>query len=424
MSKYLLFISLGMLLFFNSCTKDSCVNETTYLRYDAVYVTPEEYRVPVTIEPAQPLKEPGKIYFYKNYIFINEPRKGVHLINNQDPKNPVNERFIAIKGNIDMAIMNDILYVDSYTDLVGIELSNIQNPTQVFRKENVFSSHYFTSNIGILSHYAPTEVKQTVSCQNQNFGRSWFGNIEDNQVFIRFDGQSLKNYSANGSAAPVVTGQGGSMARFTISKSHLYAIGDAEIFSLEILNDGLVSDPNKTALPWGIETIFPYEQNLFVGANNGLHILNIDNPKAPKLVSTFQHARSCDPVVQDDIAYVTLRSGNVCEGFTNQLEVIDVKDILKPKLLYTFQMDNPHGLAVHNNNLFLCEGKFGLKTFDISDLSKIGSSQKSHIKDFHAWDAIALHDNILLVIGEDGFMQYDNANASNLKLLSIIRVSK
>lgn len=420
-TKYLLFLALAGFLF-GACNQDKCEEVRTYVRYDPVFTTTDEFRVPIEAEAARVLKEPGKIYFYNQYILINEMREGIHVIDNQDPSNPNNIAFIPIPGNIDMAIMNDMLYADAYTDLVILDIGNIDVPQLVDRKEDVFTSHYHSGPQGLLSHYKESEITEQLDCSMENFGAPFFFRDE----FLMFDmangirSETVNNFSSSG--APNV-GQGGSMARFTISKNHLYVIGDQSLFSMPITGSGQVGNSVETALPWGIETIFPYKDYLFVGANNGLHIVDINTPTSPSHVSTFQHANACDPVVvQNDIAFVTLRSGNDCQGFTDQLEVIDVKDILKPKLLHSFKMDNPHGLAVDGQDLFLCEGRHGLKVFDIEDISRIPSNLRSHLKGFDAYDAIAIHGKSLLVIGKDGFRQYDYTDPANLKLLSNIPV--
>jgi len=415
---------LGAFFLMSSCVQDKCSETRTYVRYDPVYVTQEEYRVAVVPEAPRVLRAPGKIYFYNDYILINEVREGIHVINNQDPSNPVNTMFIPIKGNIDMAIMNDVLYADAYTDLVILNLQNIQQPSVLTRRNDVFSSHYHAGPNGIVSHYQETDVKEHLDCSMEFFGSPFFfrGELAFVGNFDSFSGAFPTNASGGGGQNASV-GQGGSMARFTISKEHLYAIGNSELFALPILIGGDVGTAIRTGLPWGIETIFPYKDYLFVGANNGLHIVDITQPTSPRHVSTFQHANACDPVVvQDDIAFVTLRSGTECQGFVNQLEVIDVKNILSPRLLHTHPMQNPHGLAVDGDHLFLCEGNFGLKTFNIKDLSKISSNLISHLKGFDAFDVIAIRGKSLLVIGKDGFRQYDYSNPSNLVLISTIPV--
>jgi hypothetical protein len=135
-------------------------------------------------------------------------------------------------------------------------------------------------------------------------------------------------------------------------------------------------------IEWDIETIFPYKTNLFIGSSSGMHILDISSPESPAKVSTYVHIRSCDPVVVDDkYAYVTLRSGTACQGFTNQLEVIDITDLKAPELLKTYPMTNPHGLGIDKSTLFICDGRDGLKAFDASDVYKIDQAPLAHYKD-------------------------------------------
>jgi len=417
MKKGIFGIAVLLLLFLSSCTEDKCSNSITYTLLEPVYVLADSLNQNAEIQSPKALKNPGKIYFYNNYIFINEPREGFHVIDNTNPSNPINEKFVAISGNVDLAVMNDFLYADAYKDLVILDLRDMNAIAQVSRKKDVFKSYNHSSNASyILSHYKETTIQQTLDCSHQNYGKPYY----EDALGVYYDGNTIGFGKAN-AVAPSQVGKGGSMARFTISKGHLFAIGQNEIFSMAIQNDGLVSTASKTSLPWGIETIFPYKDYLFIGAEAGMHIMTITNPAAPTLTATFQHARACDPVVvQDDIAYVTLRDGNECAGFVNQLDVIDVKDVLNPKLLHSYKMTHPHGLVIEGNHLYLCEGKSGLKVFDISDKSKISSHQVGHYQGFHAWDAISLTGHSLLLIGDDGFRQYDHKDPKNLTLLSEI----
>ena len=85
-------------------------------------------------------------------------------------------------------------------------------------------------------------------------------------------------------------------------------------------------------------------------------------------------------------------------------------------------MENPHGLGIDNGKLFICEGKFGLKSFDANSSNDI--KLQEHIKDVNAFDVIPLQGNLLLMVGSDGFYQYDYSDPKNLKLLSKIAVQK
>ena len=46
-----------------------------------------------------------------------------------------------------------------------------------------------------------------------------------------------------------------------------------------------------------------------------MQIYDNSQPEIPLTSSSFFHATSCDPVVANDsMAYVTLRTGNTCQG--------------------------------------------------------------------------------------------------------------
>jgi hypothetical protein len=181
------------------------------------------------------------------------------------------------------------------------------------------------------------------------------------------------------------------------------------------------SDPklgSKVEIGWSIETIFPYANNLFIGAQNGMYIYDISEPSAPEYMSTFAHVTSCDPVVvNDEFAFVTLRSGTECQGYTNQLDVIDIKNLYNPQLIKSYAMENPHGLGLDGDALFICEGDYGLKIFNASDIETIDENLIKYYKEIHAYDVIPYNDN-LIMIGMDGLYQYDYSSLDNVQLLS------
>jgi hypothetical protein len=74
------------------------------------------------------------------------------------------------------------------------------------------------------------------------------------------------------------------------------------------------------------------------------------------------------------------------------------------------------------NTLTVCEGTFGLKSYNAADPMDLKLTQ--HIKDINAYDVIQLSTNHLLMIGKDGLYQYNNSDKSNLKLLSKITVNR
>ena len=93
--------------------------------------------------PPKPLVNPGKIYVYRDFLFVNESGKGVHVINNTTPAAPKPYAFISIEGNVDISIKDDVLYADNLSDLVTLDISDVGNIKVLGRIKNVFESRSF-----------------------------------------------------------------------------------------------------------------------------------------------------------------------------------------------------------------------------------------------------------------------------------------
>lgn len=403
-----------------SCVEDQCEATYEYVAYEPVYIVPEDLRQPVETEPARALEEPGKIYVYQNYLFINEVGKGIHIYDNSDPANPTPIRFINIPGNENMAVKGGMLYADNHVDLVAIDISNPNSPVYAGRTEDVFPNYGIHQELGIIVEYKPTDMTEQVPC-NEYTGQSIFWRNE--MVFVdqaSSDNAFLASESSNQASGDV--GIGGSMARFTMAMDHLYVVDDSRLHVFDLSAADAPERANVVHLGWGIETIFPLGDKLFIGANNGMHIYNNSQPTQPEFLSTFRHATACDPVFVDgDVAYVTLRDGQPCQTFTNQLDVVDVSNLTNPKLIKSFPMHNPHGLSKYEQALFICENEQGVKVLDATDNTTVGQKIIARMPGFQAYDIITLPQRQLaLVIGSDGFYQFDIQQPENPKLVSEI----
>jgi hypothetical protein len=413
-----------------SCT-DHCDKLVSYTYYKPVYTTAEEIRAAFKFMPPEVIHFPGKIYLLGNYLFVNEINEGIHIIDNSDPANPQKVGFINIPGNHDMAAKGDILYADSYIDLLAIDVSNLSDVKIVKRIEGVFNDHYYIldqfneQGAAVLVSYEEidTTFNDLSECNDVAPPVLMFGGIEA-AMDMAYNGATSLSAETNFYSPVASAGIGGSMARFAIVNDKLYTVGT---YYLQVFDISNLSDPEEGSwidLGWGIETIFPYGNNLFIGANNGMHIYDISEPESPVYISTFAHVTSCDPVViRDTVAFVTLRSGTECQGFTNQLDVLNIKNLYNPVLIKSYPMENPHGLGVDQNALFICEGDFGLKVFDAGDIYSIDQHLVKYYKEIHAYDVIPFND-ILIMIGEDGLYQYDYGNLDDIKYLSNISIAR
>ncbi|MFD1615233.1 hypothetical protein [Gelatiniphilus marinus] len=407
-----LFLSL---VFFSliSCEKDD-------VEYQFVKVaTPElmsktAFRNLVKVEPPTNIKEAGKIYAYKDYIFVSDAKAGVHIIDNSNPESPKAIKFINIPANEDISVKDDFLYADSATDLVVFDISDINTISIVERLEDVFDFYHEIPNIPEgtqLMDYAKYDA-------NTHIIVGWTQSLERRKkedfvwgtgdIFFS-DGNGLTNVSES------VIGTGGSLARFQIVKNYLYTVGTRKmnIFNIQNLKSPILENTQQAG--WNIETMFQADNHLYLGSTRGMYIYSLANPAAPEYVSEFVHWESCDPVVVDgDYAYVTLRGGNLCGQQESVLEIIDISDKTKPTLAVRYGLENPYGLGIKGNMLFVCDGTAGLKLFDKTDPLNI--SMTKNLKNIQATDVIPL-ENTLIMIGGNTLYQYQYG-INDVKLIS------
>lgn len=417
-----IFLLLVFIFFFLSSCEDQRVQTVKWIEYEPVYMSNEEFVNTVGMEEPRELKKPGKIYFYDGYLFVNERNEGVHIIDNSDPSSPSHVGFINIPANKDIAVKEDLLYADSNSDLLVFDIRDMQNAELVSRTEDVFNTSaneapgiahsQVDPSKGVVVDWKPVEVEEV--CEGDCRG---FRPPSTTGISAFSDGGVAGSESAGGASE----GVGGSMARFAITGDYLYAVDTRKLITFDITAE----EPSRKSMKdvgWNIETIFPHENSLFIGSERAMYIYDITDPAAPARLSVYNHLTACDPVVVEaNYAFVTLRNGNRCVNQVNRLEVIDVEDRFNPRRVAFYEMINPHGLGIDDGILFISEGNEGLKIMDAKD--PLDVKQLKHIKTIKTFDVIPFND-VLMVTGDGGILQYDYSNIDDIRHLSTIPVSE
>ncbi|MFW6157271.1 MAG: LVIVD repeat-containing protein [Balneolaceae bacterium] len=380
----------------------------------------EEFANSVAMEGPRELNKPGKIYFHDGYLFVNEVNKGVHIFDNRDPSSPTKVGFINIPANKDLAVKDDLLYADSHSDLLVFDIQNMEDAELISRKEDVFLTapnqapglqhSHVDPDRGVVVDWEPVEVEEV--CENNC--AEFRGNIAAAESASFSTADASLGSSSGG-------GVGGSMARFVIAGDYLYAVDDQNLLTFDIAS----AEPSQRGdenVGWAIETIFSADSSLYIGSASAMYIYDISSPATPKQLSTYTHLTACDPVVvEGDLAYVTLRAGDRCPRGVNRLEVIDVEDRTLPNKIAQYEMKSPHGLGIDDGRLFISEGEHGLKIMDAEDPYNI--KQVQHIEDIKTFDVIPFN-NVLMVTGNDGILQYDYSDLNNVQLMSTILIER
>ena len=396
--------------------KDSCTNEMIYDANVPVYLSYEDLRQPVTVKSSETLAKPGKFWRKDTYLFVSDINKGIHIYNVANANAPYEMAFVNVPGVMDVAVKDHYLLADSYTDLLVLDISNPAQPTQVKRLNDVFPYNPFKTAAhegfpvltpdeaqGVIVDWKIEKVKDEQACSG---GSSVFYNCATCDM--------MTSTGSVASSGPATFSGGGSMAAFAVMGDYLYTVDANTLHAYSIADPTNPSQTSVQQIGWNIETIVAYQRYLFIGTQTGLQIFGIQNsPGTPTYISGFSHATSCDPViVQDNTAYVTLRSGTPCQGNNNQLDILNVQQIQNPVLIRTYPLSQPHGLGIDGNILVVCEAGYGVKIFNAADpnnLLELGTLPSLNVHD------VILYNGIALFIGNTGIWVYTYDSAGNFQ---------
>lgn len=427
MKSTILKLAIGCSLLAAICSCSERYTETiTYMVNEPVLMSVAEFRssVKVTAEKHE-IENYGKICFYNGYLFIAENGKGIHIVNNSNPETPTIAGFIELLGNFDMAVRNNMLYADMFTDLVWFDITNPEVPVAAGCLPNAFPAALPLMGNGYGYDY------QQVNSVREKGDRIIVGwkLTERTEDVERYRGNSRwgtleyhTTSNAGDKAGAVSTGVNGSMSSFALYSDYLYSVMNNQMTVISLAGEMPVVTTETVYVGNNVETIFSYKDAMFMGTPTGMLIYSVANPLKPEYRSQISHVYGCDPVVvENDLAYVTIHSGNFCGQNNNELFVIDVSDIKNPHQLVSYTMTSPKGVGIDNGTLFVCDD--GLKIFDAHNPQTIMANRLAHYTGMEGYDVIPF-ENTLMMIAEDGIYQYDYSDLNSIKTISKLEFKK
>lgn len=413
---------LGFCLLLASCSlfKDEIIDDREMV--DVAYFVPQyettaQLAAKVTVESPKDYAEAGKIVTYQNYIFINKPNEGIHVVDNSNPASPVNLYFINIPGSLDLTIIDDHLYSDMFSALVVFDISDVTLPDLIedFTVEEVFYYNPYRTLDNVSRPEVGYDYTQYESIDDsRGIVTGWEVEIrqeplEDQILYLRLEDTAIAETTSSDQAngfSEVSTA--GSMTRFLPIDRYLYTINFNELVLFFIGDNYQPSRFARLDTGTQAETLFQLNDLLFVGSTTGMLMYDVTSPDNPNYLNSIEHFRSCDPVVADEnYAYVTLRGGTNCFTETNELQIIDIRTPEELSVVARQVMFNPHGLAIHQDYLLVCDGSAGLKVLDVSNREQPEILSTDNIP--FAYDIIVDFPSAL-VVGEGVLYQYDLSN--------------
>ena len=235
-------------------------------------------------------------------------------------------------------------------------------------------------------------------------------------MYSLFTVSCTKESGTNASAANSQNGQNGSLSRFIIVNNYLYTISNDALSVYNISNAATPIYKSKVSVGFSIQTIFAYQDKLFIGSNTDMYIYSLANPEAPTKLSTVTYfVRGDDPVVANDtVAYSTVRN-----QFGGVLNCFNIKNINDPFIVNNLPMINPYGLGIKNTALYVCEADSGIKVFNIAKAYTPVLSKTLRFNET-AYDVIVA-GNILVCYIKGGIAFFDIANALSPVFISSIK---
>jgi hypothetical protein len=227
-----------------------------------------------------------------------------------------------------------------------------------------------------------------------------------------------KDGASSASADAASAGQNGSLTRFIVVNNYLYTISNDALKVYNITSPSTPIYKSIQQVGFAIQTIFPYQDKLFIGSNNAMFIYSLANPEVPtKLAEVPYFVRGRDPIVAiDSIAYSTVRNEF---GGGGVLNTFNIKNINQPFNVRTIIMSSPYGLGLKDSALYVCEADSGLKVFNI--VKPFVPALKRHIKfNETAYDVI-VKANILVCYIKGGVALFDITNVHSPVLISTVK---
>lgn len=210
----------------------------------------------------------------------------------------------------------------------------------------------------------------------------------------------------------------GSLTRFITVGNYLYMVDNSSLKTYSIAAPANPVFKASVNVGFAIETIFPYQDKLFIGSSSAMYIYSISNPENPAFVSQVAYfVRGRDPIVAiDSVAYSTVRNVNFPGGVLN---VFNIKNISQPQNVRIHNLQNPYGLGLKDSALYVCEAEAGLRIFNIKNTYL--PAERSLFTNNETYYDVIVQGNMLICYIKGGLSFVDITNLFNPVLIATVK---
>ncbi|MCB0664624.1 MAG: hypothetical protein KDC80_02325 [Saprospiraceae bacterium] len=160
----------ALLLFYTllvSCDDQICLREVTYVRASPIFAPLEDLRKEVSNTKIADIKNPGKVVLKEELLFVQDIDRGIHIydyIENDSIKKHLN--FISIPGVRDFLLKGNYLVVNSYYDILTIDVRDPERAFLQFREKSAFPIPFYNDSGLPVIGFKLNDYTEKVDCQS------------------------------------------------------------------------------------------------------------------------------------------------------------------------------------------------------------------------------------------------------------------
>lgn len=387
----------------NSC-RSTCDQTVYYFSKIPVYSSLESIRSEFNVTGPQQLDTIVRIVELDHAYFLEEKGKGVHVVDKST--NPIKRvAFIEMIGCLSIEAIGNTLYVGQATDLVSIDVSDLNNISKKHTVKGLFNGD-FVKQDSFITGYREEYIEREI-----------------------IDGDCADSYIYPENTSELVSVSNEPQLDLHISNSHVNVCDNKTIFSFAIGSGSTPSFRNSQQFA-GQSFVTNHHISstadfLVVGSPRSSMMIMRNDGTLTRVVSSFVSSPfTCgrfflfdDAILYPDFSENPNRNCNSI----NALHIHPINGATRPFSPFQFSFAEPQYLSIADSTMLLCNGSGGFVLFDISTPStfNVSADLLDEVTTFHC-AVSALSKERALIWGRDGLFYVNVSDPRNVGVIGKI----